>query len=116
VTNRPDPDGVQPDLAALERAFHAAMVDVYRRARQEAGYQAGYFLQMVSEHGGLETARRLLHAPTPSEGFTALWERRRLDLTVEAVVLRPKFAPLFTDEDRDIARTRLQEYGYSAAD
>jgi hypothetical protein len=42
----------QPDLAALERGFHEAMVDVYRRARQEAGYQAGYFLQMVSEHGG----------------------------------------------------------------
>jgi hypothetical protein len=106
----------EPDLAMLEREFHAAMVDVYRRARQEAGYQAGYFLQMVSEHGGLETARRLLHAPTPSEGFTALWERRRLDLTVEAVVLKPEFAPLFTDEDRRIARTRLHEYGYSGGE
>jgi hypothetical protein len=106
----------QPDLAALEREFHDAMVDVYRRARQEAGYQAGYFLQMVSEHGGLETARRLLHAPTPSEGFTALWERHRLDLTVEAIILKPEFAPLFTDEDRDIARTRLREYGYATTE
>jgi hypothetical protein len=110
------PAEAQPDLAVLERGFHAAMVDVYRRARQEAGYQAGYFLQMVSEHGGLETARRLLHAPAPSEGFTALWERHRLDLTVEAIVLQPEFAPLFTDEDRDIARIRLREYGYSAAE
>jgi hypothetical protein len=113
TTNQTDSAVMHPDRAALERAFHAAMVDVYRRARQEAGYQAGYFLQMVSEHGGLETARRLLRAPNPSEGFTALWERRRLDLTVEAVVLKPEFAPLFTDEDRDIARTRLREYGYS---
>lgn len=109
------PAEAQPDLAVLERAFHAAMVDVYRRARQEAGYQATYFLQMVFERGGLEAARRLLHATNPSEGFTALWERRRLDLTVEAIVLKPEFAPLFTNEERDIARARLHEYGYPGA-
>jgi nucleotidyltransferase/DNA polymerase involved in DNA repair len=88
------------------------MVDVYQRAKREAGYQATYFIQMVSDRGGLATARYLLHASGVSEGFTALWERRRLDLTVEAVVLQERFAPLFSDEERRIARARLREYGY----
>jgi hypothetical protein len=88
------------------------MVDVYQRAKREAGYQATYFIQMVSDRGGLATARYLLHASGVSEGFTALWERRRLDLTVEAVVLQERFAPLFSDEERSIARARLREYGY----
>jgi TIR domain len=96
----------------LEGAFHKAMVDVYQRAKREAGYHATYFVQMVSDRGGLATARQLLHASSVSEGFTALWERRRLDLTVEAVVLQERFASLFSDEEREIARTRLAEYGY----
>jgi hypothetical protein len=68
---------------------------------------------MISEHGGLATARQLLWSDTPSEGFTTLWERGRLDLTVEARVLDADFAPLFTDEDRERARVRLEAYGWS---
>jgi Family of unknown function (DUF6884)/GIY-YIG catalytic domain len=96
----------------IARLFASAMRDVYERARREAGYTATYFLRMLSELGPLETANRLLHSPRPSEGFTAIWERGRLDLTVENVVLRPEFASLFTDHDRDIARRRLTAYGY----
>ena len=96
----------------IARPFARAMRDVYERSKREAGYPATYFLRMLSELGSLETANRLLHSPRPSEGFTALWERGRLDLTVENVVLRPEFASLFTDEDRNIARRRLADYGY----
>jgi len=39
-----------------------------------------------------------------SDGFTTLWELRPLDLSVEAYVLRPEYAPLFTEEERGIAR------------
>ncbi|HEX6498737.1 MAG TPA: hypothetical protein VF054_06850 [Micromonosporaceae bacterium] len=99
-------------MAAAEKAFHAAMVDVYHDAKRRAGYNAGYFLRMVSELGALGAARQLLHAGHVSEGFTKLWEKGRLDLSVEAVVLRDQFAVLFTDDERRIARQRLAEYGY----
>lgn len=59
----------------LESAFNDAMLDIYRRAKSEAGYTATRFLGMVVERGGLETARYLLHAPTVSDGYAALWER-----------------------------------------
>ena len=49
-----------------------------------------------------------------SDGFTTLWELKRLDLSVEAYVLRPEYAPLFTEEERGIARARLRQYGYAA--
>jgi hypothetical protein len=38
---------------------------------------------MLLEHGGVETARRLLRKDGISDGFTTLWERKRLDLSVE---------------------------------
>lgn len=97
----------------LESEFHDAMLEVYRRAKSEAGYSATRFLGMVSERGGLETARYLLHAATVSEGYAALWERRRLDLTVEAVILDPKWEPLFSKRERQVAVDRLREYGFT---
>ncbi len=94
----------------LERSFHRAMISVYEDAKREIGYNATRFLQMVSEQGGVATARQLLHATTVSDGFTVLWERGRLDLTVEAVVLRAEFTSLFSDEERDVAAARLEQY------
>jgi hypothetical protein len=46
------------------------------------------------------------------KGFTALWSHQRLDLTVEAHVLRDEFAVLFIDADRQRARDRLELYGW----
>jgi hypothetical protein len=58
-------------------------------------------------------ARRLSRKDDASNGFTRLSERKRLDLSVEAHVLQPEYAPLFTEEQRRIARARLREYGYA---
>jgi hypothetical protein len=85
------------------------MVRVYEQARDEAGYNATLFLRMITEQGGLATARQLLRGSVASDGFTALWERGRPDLTVEAVVLQPKYRPLFTDDEVAIASNRIAD-------
>lgn len=69
---------------------------------------------MIAEYGGLATARKLLHSPSVSDGFAALWERGRLDLTVEALVSRPECAGLFTEDELGIARHRLDQFGHNA--
>jgi hypothetical protein len=98
---------------ALLTAFDDEMFRIYQRAIVEAHYNASRFLQMLHEHRGLETARILLHSTNMSEGYKALWERRRLDLTVEAVIHdNPKWHSLFTEEDLVICRRRLKEYEY----
>ena len=99
--------------SALEADFHEAMVDVYTRAKSEAGYNATRFRKMVWDQGGLATAHYLLRQPTISEGYAALWQLHRLDLTVEAVVLQPKWHDLFTPAERNTAITRLREYGFT---
>jgi hypothetical protein len=99
-------------MQELEREFDMAMEDIYRLAKTQAGYNATRFLQMLEEYRGLETARKLLYAPHISDGYTALWERHRLDLTVEALILQDKWHSLFSDQEREIARKRLKDYGY----
>jgi hypothetical protein len=101
-------------MANLEEEFHRAMLGVYERAKEACHYNAMYFLRMVTEHGGLRAARRLLATAKPSKGFAKLWECGRLDISMEALVaFEPKFALLFTEAEREIARNRLAQYGYS---
>ena len=68
---------------------------------------------MISEQGGVETARRLVTSPTPSHGFATLWEAGRLDLTAEAIVILPRYASLFDEAVVVRARERLRDYGFS---
>jgi hypothetical protein len=100
----------------LESRFDAAMMDIYCRAKTEAGCNLTRFFQMLTEHRGLQTARILLHASGVSDGYAALWERGRLDLTIEALIHdHSEYHPLFTDEERETARRRLEEYKYPPA-
>jgi len=90
----------------LVAEFDQEMFRIYERARSEANYNATRFLYMLYEHRGLETARILLHSTNASEGYTALWERGRLDLTVEVVIHdNPKWHQLFTQGSWQSAAT-----------
>lgn len=97
------------------------MYEIYERAGHEVGYWATRYLQMLRRRGGLETAHRLLKAKTTSDGYARLRDAARLDLTVEAHVLRPDFQPLFSPEELAMARSRLAYFsrpldGPAAAD
>lgn len=96
----------------IERQFHEEMVGSYRAA-VEIGYRATGFWGMVIDHGALEAAKRLLREPEEQSGLMRLWELGRLDLSVEALVLQERWDTLFSDEDRQKARDRLDAHGYS---
>jgi hypothetical protein len=101
-------------LNEVERTWNRAMVAIYDTSKRELNYNATRFIQMVSSNGGLATAKQLLWTDRPSDSFAFLWERGRLELTVEAHVLREEFESLFTDDDRQQAQARLAQYGWPA--
>jgi hypothetical protein len=96
---------------SLAEELEAALMDAYQRTGREAGHWGGYFLRSLRNHGGLGTAKRLLEdhtKPEVSKGFEALRAAARLDLTVEAIALQPRFRSLFTTQELAEARRRLQ--------
>jgi hypothetical protein len=100
-------------MVDLETKFNEAMFDIYRRAKAEAKYNATIFLQMLTDNGGLSTAKTLINSTKPSDGYTALYLRGRLDLTVEAVVVENSaWHPLFAAEELVKAEKRLSAYEY----
>jgi hypothetical protein len=55
----------------------------------------------------------LINQPKPSDGYTHLYERGRLDLTVEAMIVEDRqWHPLFQAEEVARAEKRLRDYGY----
>jgi len=96
---------------ADRKAFDLAMEDVYSKALKECGYKASYYRRMLTDYGALGTAQMLIGASQPSDGFTALWELKRLDLTVEFVALNARWSALFTESELATSRQRLLDYG-----
>lgn len=95
----------------LESDFDRDMHHIYEVARQH-DYVATYFLQMLEEHGGVETAKRLLRANQPQTGLYKLWELKLLDSSTEALVLKERYQSLFADAEIAEARRRLTELRY----
>ena len=97
----------------LEKAFHEAMLNIYDLGLSKYGYRANRFLRMVVEQGGVLAARQLLHASGYHEGLTRLWELGGLKISMEALVLEPRWASLFTEEELQTARNRLEDLGFN---
>lgn len=99
-------------MSTLENKFHEDMKNIYFTAKKELKYNASRFFQLVSREGGVRAAKQLISKSGGTYGFEVLWENKRLDLSVEALVLRPVYHELFTTEERETCRNRLKEFGY----
>ena len=96
----------------LEYKFHEDMKNIYIVAKKELHYNASRFIQLVSSVGGRQAAKQLISKSGCTYGFEVLWENNRLDLSVEALVLKPEYHELFTDEEKETCRCRLKDFGY----
>ena len=99
-------------MEELKRQFELDMVNIYISAKKECGYNASRFLQMIGRQGGWATAKQLIGKAGGTDGFATLWRHGRLDLSVEACVLKPEYRDLFSEEERQICKERLESYGY----
>ena len=69
-------------------------------------------MQMLGEHGGLETARRLLASRESQQSLFELYRLNLLHESLEAVVLQAKFCSMFTEKELAEDHRRLEELGY----
>ncbi len=100
------------DESTVETRFHNAMLEIFWLAGEATGYWANYFLRGVRNKGGLAEAKDLLRKTGTSPGFERLRTEGRIDLSMEALILRPEFSPLFSAEELQLARDRLEEAGF----
>ena len=88
----------------MEEKFLAAV----ETARMQAE-KLGVRIRPVTD---MNAAHRILSGHRESDGFGALADKGRLDLTLEALAVKKQFTSLFTDEEANNALDRLLFNGY----
>lgn len=88
----------------MEEKFLEALA----KAREEAG-KLGVRIRPVTD---MAAAHRCLTGHRESDGFWALADKNRLDLTLEAMAVKKQFTGLFSDEEANTALMRLMDSGY----
>ena len=91
----------------MEEKFIAA----WASAREKAA-ALGVKMRPVPAEEAMKAAHRCLSGRRLSDGFNALKEKGRLELTLEALAIDQRYTGLFTDEEANEALTRLLEAGY----
>ena len=81
-------------------------------ALREKAAAIGVRLRPVEREKAMQLAHRSLQGHRESEGFGVLADKKRLDLSLEALAVDKRFGALFTDEEANNALTRLLNAGY----
>lgn len=79
---------------------------------EKLGCRMVRFRQTVEKYGGVETAKELLRKNRTSDCFQQLADQNRLDLTMEALVVKGKFGTMFTDDEVNRCFETLCDAGY----
>lgn len=88
----------------MEEKFLAA-AEIARRNAADLGVR----IRPVAD---MKAAHRILSGSRESDGFWALADKGRLDLSLEALAVKKQFTSLFTDEEANTALDRLLNAGY----
>lgn len=100
------------DNESIGEKFYEDMRDVYLAAKKELKFNASMFWHLVCEKSGVQAAKALIAKNGGTYGFEILWEHRRLDLSIEAHVLKIEYVDLFTDDERRMCRGRIMQFGF----
>ena len=91
----------------MEEKFIAAWM-----AKRDAAMKIGVRLRPMEPAEAMKQAHRCLSGHRESDGFQILADKKRLDLTLEALAVDKRFTELFNDEEANTALIRLLNAGY----
>lgn len=102
-----------PNATRIEKQLEQEFLEASRICQDMYGYNPTRFLQMLNAKGAVETAKQLVMDSKYHGGLTKLWKLKRLDLAVEAIIIREPYCKLFSDEILVKAKEKLNELGYT---
>lgn len=97
----------------LERELYAEMINIYKKSEIEMDYKPFRVLQMLNS-GALpsEVIKRIIFIEGGSFDFEILKSKNRLDLSIEAIVLKKRYEDIFSDKEKAWCKLKLKKSGY----
>ena len=98
----------------LEMQLYNDIVLIIKECKR-IGYPPNRLASMINNRGEniVLIAKRLILREDPTDGYITLYNKKRMDLTIEALIVsKPEYKVFFTDEEIEFCRGRLAQYGY----
>ncbi|MGL5617016.1 MAG: hypothetical protein ACRDD2_12435 [Sarcina sp.] len=96
----------------LEKKLQEEIIKNCEIAEKECGCKMTRLLQNIDKFGAVRTIQEILRKGRTSDCFEKLVEANRLELSMEAVIVNPKYGQLFSDEEVNACYDLLCENGY----
>ena len=99
-------------METLEKKLQQEVIRNCGIAEKECGCKMTRFLETINRFGIVKTAQEILRKGRTSDCFNKLVEEGRIELTMEATIVKAQYAELFTDEEVNACYELLCEKGY----
>ena len=103
-------------LEQLKKELRERYISTYNECKKFKYIPRAFLDMVVSNEDIVEVTRRLVHKDGGTSGFTTLYENKKMDLSVEKIILEPRYRELFTREDWQAAYLRLKQFEYDRLD
>ena len=97
----------------LKKLFHQEIIDLYKNVIKSVKYKPTRLMDYINKYGGYEAAVKYISTESNVQDFAILWEKERLDLSVEALITNEKFRSLFSEDILSFCDRKLKEYSYA---
>ncbi len=91
---------------SIKDEFRAAILAAIEESK-ELGYNPTKFIEMTKQSHPVDIGKKFVASGAFQSGIKEMAKRNRKDLTIEGVMLRPKFSGLFTSDELAAAQWRL---------
>ena len=103
-------------MEQLKRELRERYISTYNECKKFKYIPRTFLNMVVSNEDIIKVTKRLIHKEGGTSGFTTLFENMRMDLSVEKIILEPRYRVLFSDEDLQAAYGRLKQFEYKRLD
>lgn len=97
----------------LKKLFHEEMINLYKKIIKFVKYKPTRLMDYINKYGGYEAAVKYISTDSNIQDFAVLWEKERLDLSVESLISSETYRELFQEDIVAFCDKKLKEYSYA---
>ena len=99
-------------MEQLKYELRERYISTYNACKKFKYFPRAFLDMIVSNDDIVEITRRLIHKEGGTSGFATLFENGKMELSVENIILEPRYRELFTREDLQAAYNQLERHEY----
>ena len=99
-------------MKQLKLELRERYISTYNECKKFKYFPRAFLDMVVSNDDIVDVTKRLIHKEGGTSGFTTLFENKRMDLSVERIILESRYRDLFNIEDLRAAYDRLKQFEY----